>query len=58
MNRPTTAFSASVHVGADHGPRQRLAAHPDLSRHGVELRPNRPFRIWTDDFSNMYSILK
>jgi hypothetical protein len=38
--------------------RATAAAHPDLSGHGVELHPDRPFRIWTDDFSNMYSILK
>ncbi len=33
-------------------------AHPELRENAVELRPERPFRIWTDDFSNMYSILK
>jgi hypothetical protein len=38
--------------------RETAASHPDLSRNGVELHPDRPFRIWTDDFSNMYSILK
>jgi len=34
------------------------AAHPDLERAGTVLRQERPFRIWTDDFSNMFSILR
>jgi hypothetical protein len=34
------------------------AAHPELRQGAVELGPERPFRMWTDDFSNMYSILK
>jgi spermidine synthase len=38
--------------------RSTLAAHPELRAHAVELRPSKPFRIWTDDFSNMYGILK
>jgi SAM-dependent methyltransferase len=33
-------------------------AHPELRANAKELHPERPFRIWTDDFSNMYSILK
>jgi SAM-dependent methyltransferase len=33
-------------------------AHPELRANARELRPQRPFRVWTDDFSNMYSILK
>ncbi len=33
-------------------------AHPELLANVKELRPERPFRIWTDDFSNLYSILK
>jgi SAM-dependent methyltransferase len=34
-------------------------AHPELARHATrDLRPSRPFRVWTDDFSNLYSILK
>jgi spermidine synthase len=33
-------------------------AHPELRAHAKELRPGRPFRMWTDDFSNMLSILK
>jgi hypothetical protein len=33
-------------------------AHPDLLRDVDILKPDRPFRIWTDDFSNMFSILK
>jgi hypothetical protein len=33
--------------------------HPELAQHAFNtLRPTRPFRVWTDDFSNMYSILK
>ena len=38
--------------------RATLAAHPALQAGAVELKPERPFRIWTDDFSNMYGILK
>ncbi len=33
-------------------------AHPELRASAKELRPERPFRIWTDDFSNLYGILK
>jgi hypothetical protein len=33
-------------------------AHPELRAGAKELRPGRPFRMWTDDFSNMLSILK
>lgn len=34
-------------------------AHPELEQHASStLRSTRPFRVWTDDFSNMYSILK
>ena len=34
-------------------------AHPELAQHASrDLRPSRPFRVWTDDFSNMYTILK
>ena len=32
--------------------------HPDLYRKAVLLRPNSRFRTWTDDFSNLYSILR
>ncbi len=32
--------------------------HADLYRKAVLLRPNGRFRTWTDDFSNMYSILR
>jgi hypothetical protein len=36
-----------------------LDAHPELARYGVKRLAARPhFREWTDDFSNMYSILK
>src|SRR5450432_323182 len=34
------------------------SAHPELQKDAKLLRPERPFRIWTDDFSNMFSILK
>jgi len=33
-------------------------AHPDLLRDVKILKPGRPFHMWTDDFSNMFSILK
>jgi hypothetical protein len=33
-------------------------AHPELLGDVKILKPERPFRIWTDDFSNMFSILK
>ena len=33
-------------------------AHPELLRNVKVLEPERPFRMWTDDFSNMLSILK
>lgn len=35
-----------------------LAAHPDLRDDAKVLRLGRPFRIWTDDFSNMLSVLQ
>ena len=38
--------------------RATMAAHPELQAGAEELLPKRPFRIWTDDFSNMYGILK
>jgi len=38
--------------------RAAAAAHPDLEHAGIVLRQERPFRIWTDDFSNMFSILQ
>ncbi len=34
------------------------AAHPELMKDATELKPRPSFRVWTDDFSNMYSILK
>jgi spermidine synthase len=34
------------------------AAHPELQNNAQMLRPTRPFRLWTDDFSNMLAILK
>ena len=33
-------------------------AHAELQSDAKILRPERPFRIWTDEFSNMFSILK
>jgi predicted O-methyltransferase YrrM len=38
--------------------RATAAAHPDLEHAGTVLRQERPFRMWTDDFSNMFSILR
>ena len=38
--------------------RQTMAAHPGLERGAKLLRPERKFRIWTDDFSNLLSILR
>ena len=38
--------------------RSTADSHPDLLRDVRILKPERPFRIWTDDFSNMFSILK
>ncbi len=35
-----------------------LDLHPALKNGAKILRQQRPFRLWTDDFSNMYSILK
>jgi len=35
-----------------------LNAHPELRHDAKVLTPDRPFRVWTDDFSNMFSILK
>ena len=33
-------------------------AHPELRKEAKVLHQTRPFRIWTDDFSNMFSILR
>jgi hypothetical protein len=38
--------------------RETLAAHPELRTNAELLHQKRPFRVWTDDFSNMFSILK
>ena len=38
--------------------RSTAEAHPELRTGAKELRPGRPFRMWTDDFSNMLAILK
>jgi hypothetical protein len=52
----TLCFSCSWALLMDDATAQ---AHPELARHASgTLRPTRTFRVWTDDFSNMYSILK
>jgi hypothetical protein len=38
--------------------RATTGKYPALMRDVKILKPERPFRIWTDDFSNMFSILK
>jgi hypothetical protein len=38
--------------------RSTLAAHPGLERRAVELKPRAAFTTWTDDFSNLYGILR
>ena len=38
--------------------RATLDAHPSLRGGSRELHMERPFRTWTDDFSNMYRILR
>ena len=38
--------------------RATAAAHPELQKNAAILRQERPFRVWTDNFSNMFSILK
>jgi hypothetical protein len=48
-------FSCSWTLIMDRG---TLAAHPELRKGAEVLRQKRPFRVWTDDFSNMFSILK
>lgn len=35
-----------------------LAAHSELKHGGQILKPHPAFRTWTDDFSNLYSILR
>ena len=37
---------------------QTLAKHPELSGRAKRLDPHPNFREWTDDFSNMYRVLK
>ncbi len=51
----TYCFSCSWTLIMD---RSVTAAHPELLHDAKLLKPERPFRIWTDDFSNMFSILK
>ncbi|MEO8369091.1 MAG: fused MFS/spermidine synthase [Candidatus Solibacter sp.] len=38
--------------------RETVAEHEELTLDAQVLTQKRPFRIWTDDFSNMFSILK
>ena len=38
--------------------RDTLELHPELKSNARLLRPERPFRIWTDDYSNLFGILK
>jgi hypothetical protein len=38
--------------------RSTAAAHPELQAQAKVLHQEKPFRIWTDDFSNMFGILK
>ena len=38
--------------------RATLAQHPELEQGSMELAPRAGFHAWTDDFSNLYSILK
>ena len=38
--------------------RGTAAAHPQLEQHGTVLQPRPGFPAWTDDFSNMFRILK
>lgn len=51
----TLCFSCSWTLIMD---RTTAAAHPELQQEAKLLRQERPFRVWTDDFSNMFSILK
>ena len=48
-------FSCSWTLMMDRGTAE---AHPELEKNAEVLRQKRPFRVWTDDFSNMFSILK
>jgi spermidine synthase len=38
--------------------RATLDVYPELGQGAKGLQPRRSFRMWTDDFSNMYSILR
>jgi hypothetical protein len=51
----TMCFSCSWALIMD---RTTAAAHPELQRQARLLRQDRPFRPWTDEFSNMFGILK
>jgi SAM-dependent methyltransferase len=51
----TLCFSCSWTLIMDQA---ACAAHPELQSNAKTLRPEKPFRIWTDEFSNMFSILK
>jgi SAM-dependent methyltransferase len=48
-------FSCSWTLIMDHA---TADAHPELKLNAKLLTPERPFRVWTDEFSNMFSILK
>ena len=52
---PAMCFSCSWTLILD---RATLDLHPELRTDAKILRQERPFRLWTDDFSNMYGILK
>ena len=51
----TMCFSCSWVLLMD---RSTASAHPELQTQAKVLRQEKPFRIWTDDFSNMFGILK
>jgi hypothetical protein len=36
---------------------ETLASHPELKHEAEQLKPTQGFRMWTDDFSNLLSIL-
>ena len=50
----TRCFSCSWTLMMDHA---TAKAHPELSKNSGVLTQKKPFRMWTDDFSNMFSIL-
>ena len=50
---PFAKDSLDPHMSAE-----TLESLPQLKRYGTMLEPTPGFRTWTDDFSNMFSILK